>query len=231
MPQKSAVEGAAGGRRYALRDSSLTKSSGSSGLNFLPCAHLTAASESNKNHKEQKSLLLQSFAQTNHRLVFTSVLIQILRQTSIFSDHCKLMLQLTPRFLMALLLSWQFPLFSYAKRAVYFPFAEEKWLHSGGERPRSRSRSITFAAMWTAPPGWITLIPLLWSINRISCIFQDQWKVTEETSEMKLCSYTFISPSRGSGRVWRKGTDSGRRCRAPMQKHDMMCWVRLWKAA
>lgn len=59
-------------------------------------------------------------------------------------------------------------------------------LHSGSQRPRSWSRSITFAAMWAPPPGWITLIPLLWPINRSSCKFQDQWKVIEGAFEMKL---------------------------------------------
>lgn len=69
--------------------------------------------------------------------------------------------------------------------------------------------------MWTGPPGPLTLMPLLWPINRISCIFQDQWKVIEETSEMKLCSHTFSSPSRGSGWTGRKQTDT----------HDVMGWV------
>lgn len=94
-------------------------------------------------------------------------------------------------------------------------------LHSGGERPGSWSRSITFAAMWTPPPGWITLLPLLWPINRTSCIFQDQWKVNEENCEMKLCSYTLISPSRGSSWLWGTGTES----RAMPQSS----WVKTWR--
>lgn len=58
VPQNNVVEGAAGGRSCTLSDSSTTRSLGSSGLNVLWCAHLPAASESNKKHKEWKCLLL-----------------------------------------------------------------------------------------------------------------------------------------------------------------------------
>lgn len=52
---------------------------------------------------------------------------------------------------MALLLSGQFPLFSYAKRAVYFPFAEENDSAQWWREAQIPEQGNYLAAMRTAP--------------------------------------------------------------------------------